>query len=298
MKRLVFGCGYLGCRVARRWLAAGDEVVAVTRSVARYKDLHSEGFQVLVADVTAPMSLVDTLPCADTVLFAVGMDRSADHSILDLYAGGLRHVLDALPAQTGNVIYISSTGVYGQVQGEWVDESDVCEPLTEGGRACLHAEKTLWAHALGSRGIVLRLAGIYGPNRVPRQADLRDGKPIVADPTAWLNLIHVDDAAAVVAGIAANADQLAGMDRSASLGGYTWNVADGCPVRKGDFYAEFSRRTGCPLPSYQAVGDAEVAPRRGLGNKRISNRRLMHDWPVTFAYPTYREGLAAIVGPR
>ncbi|MBL8830463.1 MAG: NAD(P)H-binding protein, partial [Planctomycetaceae bacterium] len=120
--KLIVGCGYLGLRVAGRWLAQGDTVYAVTRSSARADEWRGLGIHPLIADVTDPASLRD-LPVAETVLFAVGYDRSAGKAIGDVYVDGLRHVLDALPTATGRVIYISSTGVYGECDGDWVDES-------------------------------------------------------------------------------------------------------------------------------------------------------------------------------
>ena len=79
----------------------------------------------------------------------------------------MRNVLAALPAETGRLIYISTTGVYGPADGDWVDEVTPPDPQREGGRASLAAEQVLAAHPLGQRSVILRLAGIYGPGRVP-----------------------------------------------------------------------------------------------------------------------------------
>jgi nucleoside-diphosphate-sugar epimerase len=96
------------------------------------------------------------------------------------------------------VIYISSVGVYGPSDGDWVDESTPCEPHREGGKASLAAEQVLAGHALGRRGLILRLAGIYGPGRIPLAEKIRKGEPLPVSPEGYLNLIHVDDAARVV----------------------------------------------------------------------------------------------------
>src|SRR5262245_7874147 len=95
MLKLVFGCGYLGRRVSRLWREAGEEVAVVTRSPSHGETLAAEGFQAIVADVTDPASLAG-LPAAETVLYAVGFDRSAGKSIAEVYAGGLRNVLTAV----------------------------------------------------------------------------------------------------------------------------------------------------------------------------------------------------------
>lgn len=104
----------------------------VTRSPDRAAAFAAAGFEPIIADVTRPETLVD-LPPADTVLFAVGYDRRQSLSIGAVYAGGLKNVLAALPSGTGRMIYLSSTGVYGNVQGDWVDETSECVPQRAGG---------------------------------------------------------------------------------------------------------------------------------------------------------------------
>ena len=100
----------------------------------------------------------------------------AGNSIEEVYAGGVRNVLAALPHDTGRFIYISTTGVYGPADGDWVDEETPPDPRRDGGRASLAAEQVLAAHPLGQRGVILRLAGIYGPGRVPFLDKLAGGR--------------------------------------------------------------------------------------------------------------------------
>ncbi len=273
----------MGGRVARNWLRAGHEVSALTRSDARAKQLAAQGITPIVGDVTDPSTLIH-LPESDTVLFAVGYDRSAGVAIGDVYVNGLRNVLDALPAAVGRFIYISSTGVYGQTEGEWVDEDSPCEPTREGGRACLEAEQLLAESTFAERVIVLRLAGIYGPGRVPRRDDVLSGRPIPAPSRGYLNLIHVNDAADIVVA----AEQSAHPPR-------TFNVADGCPVFRRHYYRELASLYAAPAPQFSEPRGEASAAQRASTDKRISNRRLMDELEVTLAYPSYREGLAAIV---
>ena len=122
MKRLVVGCGYLGLRVAKRWFAAGDSVFALTRSQTRAAGLRAQGISPIVGDITLPASL-DNLPEVDTVLFAVGMDRSRYSDIRLVYVDGLRHIIQRISPASKHLIYISSTGVYGDFGGQWVDET-------------------------------------------------------------------------------------------------------------------------------------------------------------------------------
>ncbi|HTU24553.1 MAG TPA: SDR family oxidoreductase [Pirellulales bacterium] len=283
MAKLIFGCGYLGRRVARRWLSAGETVFAVTRSAARAEDFRREGITPLVADVLRPASLTG-LPVADTVLYAVGYDRTAGESIERVYVDGLAAVLTALPAATGRFIYISSTGVYGQATGERVDEASLCQPTRDGGRACLAAEQLLSAHPLGNRAIILRLAGLYGPGRVPHRQQLLAGEPLAVPAEGWLNLIHVDDAASVV---------LAAELRARPPRLYV--VSDGRPVERRAYYTELARLLGAPPPQFAPPAPGSPALVRSASDKRIDNTRMREELAACLAYPSYREGLAAIV---
>ncbi len=283
-KKLVVGGGYVGHRVARRWQAAGHDVAMVTRSAARATQLAAEGIQPLVADVMDTATLRN-LPHAQSVLFAVARDRQAPYTMHSLYVDGLRHLLDALlPSPPDRFLYVSSTGVYGQTDGEWIDESSPCDPKRPGGVAALQAEQTLQAHAIGSRALVLRLAGIYGPGRVPMLETLRRHEPIAADPQSVLNLIHVEDAVEVIV----QADR-----HPASPA--TYLVSDGHPVRRGDYYSYLAELAGLPSPVYVQPDPHAAATERGLGHKRVSNRRMCEEIGVRLAFPSYHVGLAAIL---
>jgi len=149
-------------------------VYVVTRDADRARDFAALGYLPIVADVLRPPTL-SGLPVADTVLYAVGYDRASGVTMRDAYALGLQNALNALSPETGKIIYVSSSGVYAQADGEVVDELSACEPKREGGKASLAAERQLAEHALGRRAIVLRMAGLYGPGRIPNAAPLMRG---------------------------------------------------------------------------------------------------------------------------
>ncbi|MGD9720300.1 MAG: NAD-dependent epimerase/dehydratase family protein [Pirellulales bacterium] len=277
---LIFGCGYLGQRVARRWIAAGQRVFAVTRSQGNADRLAREGCQPIVADVLRPPTLA-RLPQVDVVLYAIGYDRASGASIRTVYVDGLRAALDALPAATGKFVYVSSTGVYGQSGGEWVDEASACEPSREGGRACLAAEQLLAAHPLGARAIVLRMAGLYGPGRIPNAAQIRGGEPVAAPDEGWLNLIHADDAAAVV---------MAAAERAVAP--RTYVVSDGAPVERRAYYEELARLLGGPPPEFTTPPPDSPAATRSASSKRIRPTRMFSELDVRLEYPTFASGLA------
>lgn len=280
---LIFGCGYVGSRVARRWIAAGDRVVAVTRSTQTAETFTKEGIEPLVADVTDRESL-QNLPATDTVLFAVGYDRSASPTIQEVYADGFRNVLAAISAETQRVVYISTTGVYGDAAGGWVDEQTPPAPSRDGGKASLAAERALAQSPWADRGAALRLAGIYGPDRLPYLTKLQAGEPIAAPREGWLNLIHVDDAAtaALAAAAAENPPTVT-------------CVSDGSPPLRADYYAEVARLLGAPAPSFVEPEAGSARAARAAADKRVANRLLISELGVEPRYPTYREGLAAIL---
>lgn len=286
MAKLIFGCGYLGQRVARLWLQAGAPVFAVTRSSERAEELAAQGVQPILGDVCGEAQLL--LPQeVRTILFAVGFDGKAGRSIHEVYVGGLARALADVPDSIERLIYVSSTGVYGNVSGAVVDERSACEPTREGGKACLAAEKLLQSSRFSDRAIVLRLAGLYGPGRIPRAADLVAGKPIDAPRTGWLNLIHVEDAAQVV---------LLAEQRARPPA--TLIVSDGRPVMRGEYYAELARVLGAPPPQFSAPVAASPAAQRAASDKRVNSARMFAELRPELKYPSYREGLAAIVEER
>jgi len=281
MTKLIVGCGYLGRRVGDRWME--HEVFATTRSPDRADELRRAGLRPVVADVTRPETL-SGLPPAETVLYAVGFDRSSGASRQQVYAEGLQAVLDAVdPAVTRRIIFISSTGVYGDPGGQWVDEDTPCQPESDGGRAFLAGEDMLRRHPLGDRSIVLRMAGIYGPGRVPKANELRAGKPVAVAAGGSVNLIHVDDAAAAVVA----ADTRTEPPR-------LYLISDGHPVERREFYSYLAEVLGCGEPRFVEPAPEQRRIGRGGGDKRVGNRRMLEELGVRLAYPTHRQGLAAI----
>lgn len=276
-RRLIVGCGYLGERLASRWLAAGSRVWGLVRTPSRLARLSEAGVEPIVADVAAPLPL-PALPEVDTVVWAVGFDRTAGRSYREVHVDGLRRLLDAL-AGNPRLIFVSSTGVWGRVDGQRVDEATPPHPDREAGRVLLEAEALLGGHPKG-RGTVLRLAGIYGPGRLPRIDDLRASRPLEADPDSWLNLIHVDDAAAVVMAVADHAGP-----------GPLYVVSDGRPVRRRDFYARLADLVGSPPPNWIPP----AADARG-GDKRVDPRRLFAEIGPAFSHPDAIAALAGIPG--
>ncbi|MDB5306164.1 MAG: dependent epimerase/dehydratase family protein [Gemmataceae bacterium] len=269
---LIIGCGYLGRRVAARWVAAGRRVAALTRRNAAA--LAALGVEPVVGDVLDPATLRG-LPPARVVLYAVGTDRGSGKTMQEVYVHGLGHVLGTIRPPE-RFVYVSSTGVYGQTDGSWVDEASPTEPAEESGRVVLEAEQLVRARLPGA--IVLRFAGIYGPDRLLRKQLLLKGEPLVGDADKWLNLIHVDDGAGAV--LAA--------EMKAVPGG-TYTIADDEPVSRRDFYTLLAQLLNAPPARFDHRAEA------GAANRRVSNRAAREQLGWVPRYPSYREGLPAAV---
>lgn len=271
-RRLVVGCGVLGMRVARRWLAAGDQVWGTTRG--RTAELEAAGITPVVVDVGS--SPLPDLPAVDTIFWAVGFQPTSGLSPHDLHVRGLERLLAAMPPP-GRVVLSSSTGVWGDGEGEIVNEATPAFPGRPSAAALLEAESLLQRHPAGP-GVALRFAGLYGPERLPRLDDLRAGREIAADPETWLNLIHLDDAATVVC-LAADAASVAPL----------YVVSDGTPLRRGDWYGHLAAITGSPAPRFVPPS----ARSRG-GNKRVEPSLLFRDLAPPLRYPDARAAIEAL----
>ena len=209
----------------------------------------------MLCDVLDPAALTN-LPTVETAVYCVGLDRSAGQSMQRVYVDGLANVLAAWKAPPTRLIYVSSTGVYGQTNGEEVEETAATEPAEESGRIVLEAEKVLRDRV--PQAVILRFAGIYGPGRLMRAQALRDNEALAGNPESFLNLIHVADGAAAV---------LAAEARAAA--GSTYIISDDCPVRRHDFYTRMAQLLGTPPPRFEAWPNDRPLPPPSQGQPAV-----------------------------
>lgn len=263
---LIVGCGYLGLRAAKRWLEDESTVFAVTRSPETAADFHDAGIVPIQLDLASPPDSID-LPVVDVVLWAVGYDRTAGAPREVVWLEGLNWLLQNLKPSLRRFLYVSSTSVYGNVEQERVTEDSPALPVTEGGRCCRDAEQMVLNHFASQSGsearsaaaTVLRMAGIYGPDRLLRRiTDLKQQTPIVGDAEHWLNLIHVDDAVSAV-------HFLAGQPTSPPI----INVANAGTIHRRDYYQQLAALVNAPNPVF---GSESATGRARSGNKRVTSR--------------------------
>lgn len=251
---------------------------AVTRCQNNAQRMKQEGIIPVIADITEPDS-VQGLPQADTILFAVGMDRKKYDSVHSVYVDGLKNVLSGISIVPSQLIYVSSTGVYGNFDGAWIDENSPTDPAREGGKACLAAEETLRKSRFAAQSCILRFAGIYGPQRVPTKALIQSEQWKKISSDGFLNLIHVDDGANIIQKVA---DQAIVQE--------TFNVSDGNPPKRKEYYQFIAEQLGLSEIPWEETNSVNENTRSG-SNKRISNKKLVGQLGNLFQYENFRLGL-------
>lgn len=271
---LIAGCGDVGNRLGRRLLKAGQEVWGLRRNVARL----APGLRPVAADLADPASLAALPPDLTLVAYAAAADGRSEGDYQRAYVEGLGNLLAALDEQgqrPRRVLFTSSTGVYGQDDGSWVDETSPIEPASFTGRAMLDAERVLEESAFP--GTVVRLGGIYGPGRTRLVDQVRRGEAVCPEGAPlYTNRIHSDDAAGILAHL------LAMEDPEPVYLGVDGDPADLCEVLT--FLAE---ELGVPPPR-------QGPNSRRAGSKRCSNRRILGAG-YRFSYPGFREGYRALL---
>ncbi len=283
---LLIGCGYVGVATGRRLVEAGHSVFGLRRSAGAAAELESAGIRPLVGDITQAELLARLPGPFDWVVNSVSSSRGGAAEYRSVYLEGTHHVLAWLSTQpVAKYVYTSSTSVYSQNDGSEVDEASPAEPTSETGRLLRDAEDLLLAAHRERQfpAIILRVAGIYGPGRGHLFHQLLAGEARIAgDGSRLMNMVHRDDVATAL---------IAALERGRP--GEIYNCADDLPVSQFDFLAWNAAQLGRPLPPFAT--EAENATRkRGLTNKRVSNRKLRALGWIP-AFPTYREGYAAAI---
>lgn len=283
---LIVGCGDVGLRVTRA-LARGPRVLALTSSLARVAELRAAGVQPLLGNLDEPGTLARLAGLATHVLHLAPPPAAGEHD------ARTRALVRALARRTppGALVYVSTSGVYGDCGGAWVPETRPVAPRTPRARRRADAEATL--RRWGRRGVrvsLLRVSGIYAADRPgggPR-ARLLSGMPLpdaVDDP--YVNHIHADDLARACALALWRGD-----------GQRACNVADDSAMRMGEYFDLAADLWGLTrLPRVERARLASEAPAGFVSfleeSRRLVNRRLRQELGLALRFPTVREGLQA-----
>jgi len=282
---LILGCGYVGERLAEACLSAGMKVSCTTRSKERASVLAGKGIEALA--VPAPDELPQALLTdVDAMVDSIPLSRSGHgmHATQPEWLPGIARQL----AQLKWAGYLSSTAVYGDAGGAWVDESWPCNPGSFRGLERLRAERAWLGSGLPAE--IFRLAGIYGPERnILARLQAGGYRAVQWQPPHFSNRIHVDDIVAAL---------LAAMRRPEV--GRIINLADDEPLPHADYAMQVARMTHAPepvllTPEEGAQQLAASALEFFRDNKRVSNRLLHAHLLPELTYPGFRQGIAALL---
>ena len=283
MKTLIIGCGYVGVQLGSDLVGQGHQVCGLTRSSDRDAELAERGIEPIHADITNPDSLAKLPTDFDWVVFCVSSGRgSTVETYRSVYLEGMRNVLAWLrDCPPKKFVYTSSTSVYGQHIGEHVHEDDDACPRTETGKILLETENALLKSVKESSipGVILRVAGIYGPGRLHYVELFNRGEAaIYGRQGRHLNMVHRDDVARAIACALENAKP-----------GRIYNVCDDEPVTQLHFYNWLASMLLKPIPKHLPA-ESEPQRKRGTGDKLIINRRIKMELGFNFKFPNFRQG--------
>ena len=276
---LCFGFGFSARALAARLDRREWKVSATSRDAEGIAAIEAQGFHGLLFDSTLQIG-----PDVTHLLISAPPGEHGD-PVLRLFQAQLQQLSKSLKW----VGYLSTTGVYGDRGGDWVDEDSPLEPTTARGQRRLEAERS-WLRLHREFGLpvhLFRLAGIYGPGR-NQLLTVRDGSARrIIKPGQIFSRIHVEDIAGVIAASIAKPHP-----------GRAYNVCDDEPCPPQEVVAYAAGLLGLPLPPEIPFEEAELSPMAKsfyAESKRVSNRRIKAELNHRLIYPNYREGLRALL---
>ena len=272
---LSLGHGYCAQALARRLTGEGWRILGTTRHPGRMASLAAEGTLPVLWPGTP---LAPLIAQASHILTSIAPDDGGDPL---LAAEGA--AIAAAPAVW--VGYLSTTGVYGDHGGAWVDEDTPLAPSTRRGIARVQAERAWQALPLPLH--IFRLAGIYGPGRGPFEKVLDGTARRIVKPGQVFSRIHVDDIA-----------QALHASMRMPMPGGVWNLCDDDPAPPEDVIGYAARLLGLPEPPAEAWDTAEMTPMARsfyAESKRVRNDRMKRDLGIRLIHPDFRAGLAALL---
>ncbi len=289
---LIVGCGDVATR-ALPLLGKTFQISALARSGPDIVRLRELGVSAVGADLDRPGSLAGIDFDVDCLLHSAPPPGSG--------AGDTRtaNLIAALEGAKKNgamvprrIVYLSTSGVYGDCAGAWVDEAHRVNPQTPRAQRRVHAEQALqaWAGERAAGLAILRVPGIYAANRLPLER-LRAGTPVLrAEDDVYSNHIHAEDLVAIIA---------AALLREDAAG--IFNASDDTEMKMGDYFDLVALRHGLPRPSRIARDEAAARVSADLlsfwgESRRLHNRRIKEELAVQFRYPTVREGVPSMAG--
>jgi nucleoside-diphosphate-sugar epimerase len=279
----IVGCGYVGRRVAALERAEGNRVHALARSSESAEHLLATNIEPILGNLDDPPSL-ENLPIRGDLVYYFAPPPSCGISDprMESFLAALRP-----PQVAGRIVLISTSGVYGDCRGAWVDEAWTPNPTAERAKRRLAAEITLqgWSERSGVPVVILRVSGIYGPGRLPEER-LRKGLPVLHEEQApYSNRIHVQDLARVCVAAARHG-------RSRRI----YNVTDDEPSTMTDYFYRVADLLGLARPPAISLEEARRELSPGMisyleESRRLKNLRMHEELGIGLLYPGLASGL-------
>lgn len=282
MRVLIAGCGYVGFPLGVELVRRGHQVWGLRRSAAADREMREKGLTPITADISLPETLATSPDGCDWVVHCVSASGGTPEDYRRTYVEGTRNLLNRLRVDPPRkFIYTSSTGVYGQDDGTVVNETSATSPEAETAKVLVEAERLILEAKVSP--VILRLAGIYGPGRGYWLKSFLSGDArIEGQGGRILNMVHRDDVVGAM---------IAALERARP--GEIYNVVDDEPVSQLALFDWLAKHLGRALPpSVPNLGGRK----RGVTNKRVSNRKLRQELAYQFKFPTFRQGFAAELG--
>ena len=276
---LLAGCGDIGMHLGRLLQKKGFQVTGLKRS-----PMEDAPFAMIYADLQKPETLTQLAPRYDFIVYTATPGSMTPQAYQDTYVTGLENLMAATAEPAQHLLLVSSTGVYQQSQGEWVDETSVTEPQRFSGKTLLQSEQvalTQWPCT-----VVVRFAGIYGPGRLRLIRKVKSGEPVCDEPPKYTNRIFRDDCVGMLAFLMEKAGAGVALE-PVYLGCDDAAVTD---VEVLDFIADQLAVPRLPRIPREPAPDGEPVNQ----NKRCSNERIK-SLGYQFQYPSYREGYQRIL---
>lgn len=276
LKVLLVGCGDIGTYLGQQLTAQGHEVTGVRRTPPA-----DAPFNMVSADLLKPESLAALKGDYDFVVYTATPSESTPEAYDATYVQGLQHLMNAIAPPKERLLLVSSTGVYHQSKGEWVDETSDTAPARFSGKTLLKSEALAlqqWPNTT-----VVRFSGIYGPGRVRLIKKVQQGCEVLDNPPVYTNRIHRDDCAGVLSFLMTKQQEGVVLN-SVYIG------TDHEPATNKEVLDFVASELNLPLPVRTQPEDVAAVKQ----NKRCKNQSLI-DLGYQFKYPSYKEGYGEMI---
>jgi len=280
---VIIGCGDIGTQVAKTYLKNKQKIQAIIQSKTSHSKLFKLGIDAFMTDLSQPFNNPLNSENCQLYLFAPPPSQGTT----DTHTKHLIQALDSSGKLPQRIVYISTTGVYGDCQGRWINEEEPVKPQADRAKRRLDAEQQLlsWSKQTGVDIIILRVAGIYGPNKLPLER-LRQKQPVIrASESPITNRIHSTDLVNIA---------ITAMERGKA--GEIYNVCDSAPGTMADYFKQIAIKANLPIPAEISLSEGNDKLSAGMmsymrESRRLSNKKMLHELDITLLYPTLEKGL-------